>query len=330
MFKRITTLCLVAGVLLAATACKRVETGGASSEVSTTVTTSTQTTATTTTTTTTTTAKPTTSTTTTTTRKPTTTTTTTTTTTAAPTTTTTTAYDDTGFVPMASTQEYFETDTYTDENTAEVVHYLFHEPMRDIGEPVPLLIFLHGKGDTVNRWSLGTAGPFVESLMYMENQSYEYSCYTLVPSTPLASEGNWTQSQLWAFKKLLFYVIDNYNVDPKRVYISGISMGGFTTCDLVNELPTDMFAAAVPLSGSRKIVLPEYTFNTAFRIYHVATDNVVNVSCSRELYDLLVQAGHPNVEYVEYPSGSHISPIYTVFVTNRDSFFEWLFSQRIP
>ena len=233
-------------------------------------------------------------------------------------------------LPMLSNEDYFASGTYCDPITHEKVYYLFHEPARENDEKRPLIIFLHGRGDTVNMYSLGTSTPFVNSLMQLENQSEKYGAYTLVPSTPLAEELDWSFSQLETFKKLIFYIKENYNVDEKRIYVTGISMGGFTTCKLVDQMPDDFFAAAVPLSGAKSMLYPEITHNTAFRIYHSANDMVVNVSCSRNLYEQLVQSGHPKVEYIEFEDGDHISPLYSVYVEGRDSFFEWLFAQKLP
>ncbi len=236
-------------------------------------------------------------------------------------------YDALPFTPVHTTEDYFETLQFYDDVSKETVHYLFHEPLRDSGEPMPLVIFLHGKGDSVTASYPGTATPLVRSLMELENENYEYSTYTLVPSTPLAHEGQWTICQVVAFQTLLYDLIERYNIDEKRIYISGVSMGGFMTCQLVSEMP-DTFAAAVPLSGAENLWGPLDAHGTAFRIYHVATDPVVDVSRSRSLYQQLLDTNHPNVEYTEYPTGSHIFPIYTVFESNRDAFFSWLFSQR--
>ena len=239
------------------------------------------------------------------------------------------------FVPVGSVQEYFTSEYYVDETVGVGVHYLLHEPIRasareDLDAPVPLVIFLHGLGDTVDETNLGTAGPFVESMMALENRSAEYGTYTLVPKTPLAHEGWWTAEMLTAFKELIYYVIGIGNVDPKRVYLSGISMGGFVTCQLVNEMPADTFAAAVPLSGASRLNDPRAVYNTAFRIYHVATDTVVNVSTSRSLNEQLFMYKHPNFAYFESETGNHLSPLYTVFYDQRDEFFGWLFDQRLP
>ncbi len=250
------------------------------------------------------------------------------TTTTTESTTTTTSSDTQTFKPVYFTEEYFESLTFHDDATEQTVYYLFHEPLRHSDKPMPLVIFLHGKGDTVAAISPGTATPIVNSLMMLENTSNEYSTYTLVPSTPLSYEGDWTNSQVSAFKTLLRDIIKRYNIDADRIYLSGISMGGFMTCRLVSEMP-NTFAAAVPLSGAQNLSIPSDAHRTAFRIYHSATDEVVNVSCSRMLYQQLLNSEHPNVQYIEYPDGSHISPLYTVFQSNSEEFFSWLFSQRL-
>ena len=232
------------------------------------------------------------------------------------------------FTPVYSTEDYFETLQYRCDSVKETIHYLFHEPLRDSGEPMPLVIFFHGKGDSVTAANPGTATPIVKSLMELENQDYRYSTYTLVPSTPLSHEGQWTTYQILAFKVLLWDLLHRYNIDKDRIYVSGISMGGFMTCRLVSEMP-DTFAAAVPLSGAGTLISPEKAKGTAFRIYHYTDDPVVSVTRSRDLYQQLVGVNHPNVAFTEYPTGSHISPIYTVFQSDRDAFFSWLFSQRL-
>ncbi len=235
---------------------------------------------------------------------------------------------DTEFSLITSVDDYFVTKGYTPPNKVGLIQYLFHEPIRNTGKDYPLIIFLHGLGDTVNESTLGTSGPLIQNLIMLENQSEAFSTYTLVPSTPLASEGWWVSWQLDFLKQLIYDLVDNYNIDPKRIYITGISMGGYTTCDLVNQMPPDTFAAAVPLSGSRYMLDPTSLYNTAFRIYHSKNDTVVDVSCSQGLYYQLTVSEHPNVEYIQFDDGNHISPLYSVYYDK--SFYDWLFAQRLP
>ena len=235
---------------------------------------------------------------------------------------------DTEFSLITSVDDYFRIKGYTPPNKIGMIQYLFHEPIRNTGESHPLIIFLHGLGDTVNKYSLGTAGPLVHNLIALENLDAKYGTYTLVPSTPLAEEGWWADWQLDFLKQLIHDLVDNYNIDPKRIYITGISMGGYTTCDLVNQMPPDTFAAAVPLSGCRYMLNPASLHNTAFRIYHSKNDTVVNVACSQGLDNQLTMSNHPNAEYIEFAHGNHISPLYDVYYDR--AFYDWLFAQRLP
>ena len=219
---------------------------------------------------------------------------------------------------------------YSDAVTGKIIQYLLHQPIQEKDRSYPLVIFLHGLGDTVNIQTMGTATNFVDSMLSLENESKDYRAYTLVPSTPLAHEGWWTYEQLEAFKHLIYHLLETYNIDAKRVYITGISMGGFTTCELVNQMPSNTFAAAVPLSGSQMMTDPETLLNTAFRIYHSTNDTVVNVSCSRDLYQQLLIVNHPKVEYTEFVSGNHTSALYSVYSEQCYEFFGWMFAQRLP
>ena len=224
--------------------------------------------------------------------------------------------------------DYFEALTY--HGDAADVDYLFHEPMRASETPSPLIIFLHGLGDTVNEQQHGLTHPLVTALVALENSSKKYGAYTLVPGTPTAEEGWWTGQQLAAFIDLIRDTIQNYNIDPKRVYIAGISMGGMTACEIVNEMPPETFAAVVTISGVTMIRDPISLKNTAFHINHAAPDRTVSVESSRELHQLLTNAGHPKTIYTEYPIGDHISPLYEVFSGSDNPFYEWLFTQRLP
>ena len=225
------------------------------------------------------------------------------------------------FSYITSTMDYFESYSFSLGSKEATVHYLFHEPIRDTGKDYPLVIYLHG---------LGATEQIVNKLINLENESEEYSVYTLVPSTPLHNEGWWTDLQLSAFKSLIRELVKEYNIDLERIYIMGISMGGMVTCRLVNELSPYTFAAAVPMSGTQNLSHPDALHSTAFRIYHAANDTTVGVSCSRTLYQQLTASGHPNVEYFELDSSSHSAPIYAAFGDNYREFFEWLFAQRLP
>lgn len=228
-------------------------------------------------------------------------------------------------------QEYFEKMKYSESNERDsFIHYLLHAPSCETNEAKPLFIFLHGLNGWVSIQDPGDAKNMVDGLIELENQDEKFAAYTLVPITPDGTQGWWTDFQKRNFKNLLRKLIANYNIDPKRVYISGFSMGGMVTCQLVNEMPENTFAAVVPLAGISDMNYPAGLYKTAFRIYHATGDGSVSVSSSRRLYQQLKSSGHPNVELIEYEGGNHKTPLYEAFIAEKDEFFEWIFAQKLP
>lgn len=88
------------------------------------------------------------------------------------------------FTPIVSSEDYFHTDFFSPTETPVKIQYLFHQPIRDAGKSYPLIIYLHGKGETLSASNLGTGQLFINTLIDMENASEQYSAYTLVPITP--------------------------------------------------------------------------------------------------------------------------------------------------
>lgn len=234
------------------------------------------------------------------------------------------------FSPNTTVARYFETKSYFDAEANDTIEYMLHQPIRETDEKAPLFIFLHGLYEPVNVDSLGTALKPVESLMTLENVDERFGAYVLVPSTPLPNEGWWTESQIAALKTLIYKVIADYNIDEKRVSLAGISMGGYTTCRLVDEMPPNTFAAAVTISAASNLTNPKAHFNTAFRIYHAEKDETISPACSLEFEKQLSNAGHPDFECTVFEGGDHLSPLTNVFKNNSVGFFDWLFSQRLP
>lgn len=228
----------------------------------------------------------------------------------------------------SSEEELVKPAEYFEEKSHNGIDFLFHKPVRKTDKKYPLIIFLHGLNDKVYKNDLGIASTLVLSLIKYENLSDDYSAYTLIPTTP--ESGWWQPNQLEAFKEIMFTIIENNNVDPKRVYISGVSMGGFTLCDLIDELPPNTFAAAIPMSGCGMLQSPEKHLNTAFRMYHNAGDTIVNESCSVNLNQQLLDAGHKNTAFERFYYGDHGTTVNIVFAGQANTFFPWLFQQRLP
>ncbi len=113
-------------------------------------------------------------------------------------------------------------------------------------------------------------------------------------------------------------------VDTKRMYVTGLSMGGMGTYDLVCRYPR-MFAAAVPICGGVSIERLKKIKKMPLRIYHGAADNVVSPEHSRNAYIELKALGSQNIELFVFPGVGHDS-WNSAF--KQEDFLGWIFSNK--
>jgi predicted peptidase len=127
--------------------------------------------------------------------------------------------------------------------------------------------------------------------------------------------------------QLLFGLIDQIKqrlpVDTSRIYITGLSMGGYGTYDAIMRYP-DLFAAAVPVCGGGDVTKAEIIAHIPLWIFHGALDGAVDSALSRMMVEALTKAdAHPG--YTQYPEVGHFSWIAAY---SDPMMMEWLFSQR--
>ena len=114
-------------------------------------------------------------------------------------------------------------------------------------------------------------------------------------------------------------------IDPKRIYVTGISMGGYGTWDIVSRRP-DVFAAAMPICGGGDVAQAARIAGVPVWTFHGSADGAVPVSRSRDMVSALWKAGS-NAHYREYPDAGH--DVWTE--TYRDGrVLEWFFCQVKP
>ena len=132
----------------------------------------------------------------------------------------------------------------------------------------PLVLALHGDGarDTNNTSQMdGTATVWADPV----NQA-EYPCFVVVPQCPV--------NEVWSDAPIAGAVIDlvdslirEFTIDTNRLYITGHSMGGFGTWDMITLFP-NRFAAAIPMSGGGHPALVSRIANTPIWDFHGALD----------------------------------------------------------
>jgi predicted peptidase len=184
------------------------------------------------------------------------------------------------------------------------------------GKAWPLLLFLHGageSGDDLNK--VKTHGPpkLIES-------GKDFPCIVVSPQSPGRRFG-WNTDSLNA---LLDDVTAKYKVDKDRVYLTGLSMGGYGTWALAAEHP-ERFAALVPICGGGNPADAAKLKDLPIWVFHGGKDRVVPPKNSEGMVQALKDAGAENVKFTLYPDAGHDSWTETY---NNPEVWDWLFKQK--
>ena len=119
--------------------------------------------------------------------------------------------------------------------------------------------------------------------------------------------------------------IMEFDADPDRVYITGLSLGGYGAWELMERYGTGLFAAGVTCSGGGDPAQAEKMKDLPIWIFHGEADRTLPVMLSRRMYAALKEAGSDNVFYREYPECPH--DCWTRTYRNPEV-WNWLFSQK--
>ncbi|MCX6876855.1 MAG: prolyl oligopeptidase family serine peptidase [Verrucomicrobia bacterium] len=199
---------------------------------------------------------------------------------------------------------------------AELKYRLYGERKLKGSKLYPLVIYLHGRGgDVMTPEVPGQASDFAKAANY-----HKRPCFIIAPQCP--TDGFWSGNNSGNVIKVIETLVKKLPVDGKRIYITGYSMGGYGTFDIVAKEPK-LFAAAVPVAGGGNPATASSMKRVPFWVFHGDADTVVNVGQSRQMVDALKQAGG-QVDYTEIPGGSHgiIGQVY-----QDEKLHEWMFEQ---
>lgn len=194
------------------------------------------------------------------------------------------------------------------------ISYRIYFPQGYSGESAgfPMLFFMHGAGET------GTDLDLLEraTLPRFIKEGLELPFVTVCPQCV----------EMWDVRildPLLDEVIDRFNVDPARVYITGSSMGGQGTWMLAN-VAADRVAAIAPICPSFTLIDPENFRGLPVWVFHGAMDSVVPIEETDRMIALLRNAGC-DVKFTEYPNLDHDAwtPAY-----HDPELWEWMLSHR--
>jgi predicted peptidase len=205
----------------------------------------------------------------------------------------------------------------------------------DIQQLYPLIIFLHGAGERGNDNEIQIAhvkGIFLDSL-----NRKKFPAFVIAPQCPTGKrwvESSWKVSKhimpekpsisIALTMQLIDSMINNFPIDKKRIYITGLSMGGFGTWDLICRYP-NKFAAAIPICGGGDITMAKKIKNKPIWAFHGSEDKVVKVILTREMINSIKQEGG-TPKYTEYKGVGHDS---WVKAYREKELLEWLFKQSL-
>lgn len=198
----------------------------------------------------------------------------------------------------------------------------FVPPGYDGTHAYPLILFLHGAGErgTDNEAQLDHDANGAMRLLDDANLAVQ-PVFMVAPQC--FTNGWWDGAPLDTAVAIIDQLAATYHIDPDRIYITGLSMGGMGTWSAVTQHP-NRFAAAIPMSGNGDTRPASSVAGVPFWFFHAENDPTVNVGGSDALVGALRNAG-ANTIYTRYATGGHgIWPVAYA----HPLLFPWLVSQR--
>ncbi len=219
----------------------------------------------------------------------------------------------------------------------ETFHYRLLRPASIKPEKkFPLILFLHGAGErgTDNRLQL----KYLPESMATRERQERYPCFLLAPqcrpnrrwvevhwadgeSTPMTEQPS---PQLQMVIELIQKVLKAEPIAPDRIYLTGLSMGGYGTWELVCRHP-DWFAAVAPICGGGDESAAGRLVDVPIWAFHGGADNVVPPIRSRRMVQAVREAGG-NAKYTEYPGVGHNS--WSRAYSDESGLLDWIFKHR--
>ena len=206
------------------------------------------------------------------------------------------------------------------------VNYLLYVPEsygQDPQQRWPVILFLHGRGERGDNLELIKKHPLPRIL---EQQS-DFPAVVISPQ--LSLQRFWWSDMIDPLNALLDQIQVEYSVDPQRVYLTGLSMGGFGAWEFALRYPT-RFAAVVPIAGGYREgsrVIPENICSlkdVPIWVFHGGNDTIVPSFHSEILVEAL-QACGSDVRFTLYSDAEHEGSFLQAYA--EPELFPWLFAQ---
>ena len=209
----------------------------------------------------------------------------------------------------------------------------------------PVFIFLHGSGERGNDNSLQLKNA-VQNL-YNDLNSPLYQSIAIFPQCPKENNtsdsdlnqwvdtpwknGNYSidnvpeSNDLKAVLQILETIKSNYSVNEKRIYVMGLSMGGFGTWDLIMR-HTELFAGAIPICGGADTAYASKLVDMPNHTIHCANDSEVPYTGTKAMVEAIKDAGGNKIIYEQLSGYGHNVWDYA---STKAGLMNWLFRQSL-
>jgi predicted peptidase len=207
----------------------------------------------------------------------------------------------------------------------------------DGAKTYPIVLFLHGAGErgTDNAKQLVWFWSATKPSVLTRKEFADAKAYAVIPQCP--DDQQWVNvpwakgsyqsppvsEPLQLTIELVESLLKEHPIDPDRVYVVGMSMGGYGAFDCLQRRP-DLFAAGISICGAGDPTKAKVIADIPVWAFHGEKDPAVPVAGSRETVAALKQAGG-SPKYTEYPGVGHNSwsPAF-----EEKEFWTWLFAQK--
>ena len=229
----------------------------------------------------------------------------------------------------------FETYRHVEDNDT-LPYRLYRSRKADtMMEALPLVIFLHGAGERGNDNCI----QLKHCIKYFldDTVTSRYPFLLMVPQCPNGKRWvntDWSllehvmdsapTTELNNVMVVLDSLINCRSADASRVYLVGISMGGFGVWDALQRWP-EKFAAAIPICGGGDPAYADVMKNIPVLIFHGMLDEVVRPSRSQQMYAALKVVGNEDAVIVTYPELGHVCWDEAF---SMPGLFKWMFGKK--
>ena len=246
-----------------------------------------------------------------------------------------------GSVNTNPIQEIFDKAVFTASDGYKLNYRIYVPDDYSAEKEYPLVLFFHGAGskgnENENQLNAGVPQMFANPAHGVDR------CIVIAPQCPLlfpdtakwVNVPNWVDGctysteqipesvQMKAVVELLGEIRESYSTDENRWYVTGLSMGGFATWDIIVRHP-ELWAAAVPVCGGADYRKAEVIKDLPIWTFHGLKDPTVPYRGTEKMVNELKAAGSTKIKYTEFPEGQHNiwTPVYSTAEV-----YEWLFAQ---